>query len=815
MFSQYDARNFASGNHVITRVKLTKLAYRVLTLLLSAACIISCQQNSAFYTIEEGRIVLNGEPRYYIGTNVWYASELALSDLPRLRAELDALHGLGLDNLRILATDENFAGMDIVLRELQKRGMSAVLFLNNAWEWSPDGYRSWLEKAGAGRQPHPAIDGYGVYMSSMWAFASNPKAVELFHEHVRRVVERYKDSPAVFSWQVCNEPRPFTYDPAQIDDFVAYVQGTARLIKSIDPDHMVSTGNEGSIGSNQDIDLFTRLNDCPDIDYITIHIWPFNWAWAPEDELKGDRAEEALQRALDNTAAYIDEHLEKAYDLRKPVVIEEFGFPRDGFEWHNDSSTQLRDRYYDYIFGRVLSSAREAGRLAGCNFWSWSGYAPQNPEHQFWQEGDALAGDPPQEAQGLNGVYLSDESTIGLIRAYTDSLSRTLTLWAPDPESWMFYGEGPFTLPVRAASRTAGSPAVSLALVRDLDLMGTQEAILTAQATARVRPGRPATIDFNLGSLEPGFYQVRLGDRQVFNIGVNPELIVSPQDKQPDFDAFWERTLAELARVPMNAKMELVPEHSDSHRNTYRVTFKSLGGETAGGILCMPVQPGKYPVSLDLMGYGADPYWYDPASDPGRIQFLVSVRGQGIFKEAEGRWIDRGLDSREHFYYRGAFCDVVRAIDFVCSLDRADASDVIAMGDSQGGAFTWIAGSLDHRVRAIAPSVPFLGDYEDYGRIVSWPVHEVYEAADKAGIAREDLLRTLSYFDVKNFTDRVQCPVLMAFGLQDPTCPPHTNFAEYNLVSAPKQFHCEPLCGHAMWKERRWQQVRAEFFGNN
>jgi cephalosporin-C deacetylase len=265
----------------------------------------------------------------------------------------------------------------------------------------------------------------------------------------------------------------------------------------------------------------------------------------------------------------------------------------------------------------------------------------------------------------------------------------------------------------------------------------------------------------------------------------------------------------------MGAKLEPVPEHSNDRRTTYRVTFKSLGGATAGGILCMPVAPGKYPVSLDLMGYGADPYWYDPASDPERIQFLVSVRGQGIFKEPEGRWIDRGLDSKEHFYYRGAFCDIVRAIDFVCSLDRADTSRIIAMGDSQGGAFTWIAGSLDHRVRAIAPSVPFLCDYPDYARIVWWPVHEVFEAADAQGIPREELMRTLSYFDVKNFTDRVQCPVFMAFGLLDPTCPPHTNFAAYNQVSAPKEFHCEPLCGHAMWKERRFQQLRSAFFDRN
>ncbi len=795
------------------RAPVTSTLRKLLIVLFTISCIVGCKSREPFWTVEDGRIVRNGEPAYFIGTNVWYASQLALSDPERFTAELDALHGLGLDNLRILATDENFAGMDIVLSELEKRGMSAVLFLNNAWEWSPDGYRSWLEKAGAGEQPHPAVQGYNAYMTSMYAFASNPKAVALFQEHVRRVVERYRKSPAVFSWQICNEPRPFSEDPARIDDFVAYVQGTARLIKSIDPRHMVSTGNEGSMGSNSDIELFTRLNDCPDIDYITIHIWPYNWGWAQAQALAGDKPERALYSALWQTGRYIDEHLERAYDLRKPVVIEEFGFPRDGFAWLNDSTTDLRDRYYKYVFSRVLDSARKAGRLAGCNFWTWSGYAEQNREHQFWQEGDALAGDPPQEAQGLNGVYATDSSTVAVIRSYTDSLAHVLTVWAPDPERWMFYGDGPRALEIRAASRTAGDYPVTAALVRDVELMSaTPDTLLTVTETARVRPGSPARFSIQLDALDPGFYEVRLGGHQSFNIGINPERVESPQDKQPDFDAFWEQTLAELAAVPMDAELEPVPEHSDSLRTSYRVRFKSLGGATAGGILCVPVKEGKYPVSMELMGYGADPFWYDPAAEPDKIQFLVSVRGQGIFKEKEGRWIDRGLDSKENFYYRGAFCDIVRAIDFVCTLDRADTSRIFAWGDSQGGAFTWIAGSLDHRVRAIAPSVPFLSDYPDYARIVWWPVHEVFQAADAAGIDREDLFRTLSYFDVKNFTDRVECPVYMAFGLQDPTCPPHTNFAGYNQVRAPKEFHCEPLCGHSMWKERRWQSIRAEFF---
>lgn len=71
---------------------------------------------------------------------------------------------------------------------------------------------------------------------------------------------------------------------------------------------------------------------------------------------------------------------------------------------------------------------------------------------------------------------------------------------------------------------------------------------------------------------------------------------------------------------------------------------------------------------------------------------------------------------------------------------------------------------------------------------------------------------TLSYFDVKNFTDRITCPLYMSFGLQDPTCPPHTEFAAYNHVRSDKAYFCVPLCGHAMWQQESWTKERMSWF---
>lgn len=796
-----------------TKTKSAKALIIGLLSITFAAC--SGLSQKPVWTAEDGNILKNGKSEYFIGTNLWYAGRLAATENGRARLdrELDTLKALGITNLRVLATEgEDIECLRYALDRMQEKGMCAVLFLNNAWEWSY-GFSDYLQAAGAGPQPQPAVDGYWPYMQAMAAFSTNEKAISLNHEYVRKTVSALMDHQAIFSWQICNEPRCFSDLPANREAFVRYIHGTAALIKSIDPVHMVSTGNEGQKGCEEDMNLYETINTCDDIDYITIHIWPYNWSWVREDSVN-----DGIGGAIENVGAYIDSHLEVANRLGKPVVIEEFGYPRDGFGFDSSCPTAGRDRIYAYVFSRVMESAANGGNLAGCNFWGWGGFA--QPAHERWQEGDDYCGDPWQEAQGLNSVFVTDSSTVAVISNATRKLAVTPRLRYEFSSGCLFTGDSPRILPVKVSNPTAGTIDVKLALVSDLSLMSEKKDTVLL-CTAAVE-GEYGTVDFSLDAVDPGFYQVNLswaldersGGYAPFNIGIEPRKIVSSQDKRPDFDEFWAGTLAELSAVPMQVVKEFSPEHSDSLRNAYRVEITSFGGQKMGGYLCEPVKEGKYPVYIDYMGYGADPYWYDPSSNPQAIEFLVSVRGQGIFRDEVRDWIDRGLGSKEEYYYRGAFCDVVRAIDFVASLEKADTAHIFSRGESQGGAFTLISAALDDRIAAAAPAVPFLGDFRHYSQIVWWPMWEVFDAAEKQGIDREKLFEVLSYFDVKNFADRIQCPVYMAFGLQDPTCPPHTNFSAYNLIESPKQYFCVPTCGHAMWREKEWGARRAEWFRN-
>jgi|GEM_PF-98952 len=254
-------------------------------------------------------------------------------------------------------------------------------------------------------------------------FPNNKKAKSLFADYVKDIITRinrytnisYVEDPTIMSWQIGNEPRAFSGENKEA--FAIWMAEVSRFIKSLDRNHLVSTGSEGKHGCEEDLALFERIHADKHIDYMNIHIWPYNWGWAPADSLS-----EKAEAAQLQSKQYIDEHLEIAQKYGKPLVLEEFGYPRDGFRFDKSATTQARDTYYQYIFSLITDRTAQSAGLTGCNFWAWGGLAA--PKHLYWQRGDDYTGDPAQEQQGLNWVFMSDSTTIAIIRTANQQLKQ-------------------------------------------------------------------------------------------------------------------------------------------------------------------------------------------------------------------------------------------------------------------------------------------------------------------------------------------------------------------------------------------------------
>jgi mannan endo-1,4-beta-mannosidase len=409
-----------------------------------------------FVRREGTRFELGGRPYRYVGTNMWYAAYLGANapygNRDRLRRELDAVAALGMKNIRILGSSELsplknsitpafrtetaeysrtlLEGLDYALAEMGRRGLTAIIYLTNFWEWS-GGMMTYLYWNNGGRfinmndPAHP----WPAFADMTAQFYTNERAVGMYHDYVRTLVgrtnsitgTRYADDPAIMSWQLANEPRPGGGEEVghrQLPAYMAWIRNTGRLIKSIDPNHLVSTGSEGLQGCLGRESCVVSAHEPPEIDYLTAHIWPQNWGWADPKNLPG-----TFEGAAEKTRDYIQKHVALAERLGKPLVIEEFGFPRDEGSFDPKASTSFKDRYYAVIFDAVLDSVRRGGPIAGSNFWAWGGEGrAQHPDFAFRPGDVTYLGDPPHEPQGWYSVLATDRSTQELIRSHAAAL---------------------------------------------------------------------------------------------------------------------------------------------------------------------------------------------------------------------------------------------------------------------------------------------------------------------------------------------------------------------------------------------------------
>ena len=398
-----------------------------------------------FVRVSGSRFRLDGRPYRFVGVNYWQAIHLASTgpggDRERLTAELDALAAHGLRNVRIMASGEGPAsepyrvvptlqpepgvydpklldGLDFVLRELAARDMKAVLCLGNFWHWS-GGFAQYVRWTSHTPIPYPSdVPGswerFGIYAAS---FYKEESAVQMYRDHVEAIVTRrsgltgrlYRDDPTIMAWELANEPRGM----GAVKHFRDWIDDSARLIKELDPNHLVTTGTEGT-GPAPGVTGLDLVGDHSSewIDYATVHLWVENWGWYRPG------TSDSIEEALSEGRRYVQAQLQDAARLGKPVVLEEFGMARDERSFDPESSSRHRDRFFDAVLGWALTS--ESVAFEGANIWAWAGRA--RPAAAEWRRGDEFTGDPPHEPQGWYSIYDTDLSTLRVLERYARML---------------------------------------------------------------------------------------------------------------------------------------------------------------------------------------------------------------------------------------------------------------------------------------------------------------------------------------------------------------------------------------------------------
>ncbi|KAF7586040.1 hypothetical protein BBP40_009638 [Aspergillus hancockii] len=319
--------------------------------------------SSSFAKADGLKFSIDGESKYFAGTNsYWLPFQKVDADVDAVfdhleQAGLKILRVWGFNDVNEVPTDgsvyfqvhdktkgtstinsgkDGLQRLDYVVSAAEKHGIKLIIpFVNN-----------WNDYGG--------MNAYvNVYGGSKSEWYTNEKIQGVYHAYIKAVVSRYRDSPAIFGWELGNEPR---CTGCSTDVIHGWATKTSAYIKSLDPNHMVAIGDEGmglSIGSDNSYPYrldegndFAKNLEIPDIDFAAFHLYTSDWGI--KDNAWGN--------------GWVENHGKACKAAGKPCLFEEYGMKgahcTAELEWQKTSlkSGMGADLFWQY--GQQLSNEK-------------------------------------------------------------------------------------------------------------------------------------------------------------------------------------------------------------------------------------------------------------------------------------------------------------------------------------------------------------------------------------------------------------------------------------------------------------------------
>ncbi|CAG8818789.1 40443_t:CDS:1 [Gigaspora margarita] len=402
----------------------------------------------SFVKIDGTRFAKDNKPYYIIGANYWQAMNLGMENGNRSRVlkDLETLKENGFNCLRIMAAsegplgepyrmypalmnapgeyDENvFQGLDWFLDQLKNYDMTAIMTLSNFWHWSGGfaQYVHWVDDSRPIPYPETNGDAFDAYSARFYTDSSIKDTCQKYYlNHVKTVINRknsvngivYKNDTTILAWELANEPQAAYVQNAHEVVF-HWFDETAKFIKSLDENHLVTTGTEGKHGK----DWFITMHKSDYIDFTSAHVWVENWGYYKSN----DPSPENYQRAANFMLGFLQDTSDWSINiLKKPILLGEFGMARDGWteisKYDPKAPVTNRNKYFTEIANKILELEKK-NASTGLMFWAFAGVARPDDEKPSW------VGDPPHEVPGWYSVYDSDIETLRIFLDHSKQIN--------------------------------------------------------------------------------------------------------------------------------------------------------------------------------------------------------------------------------------------------------------------------------------------------------------------------------------------------------------------------------------------------------
>ncbi|KAF6813685.1 endo-beta-1,4-mannanase [Colletotrichum plurivorum] len=329
----------------------------LLALLSSLACVQSlvvpeARQAGTFPSASGTRFTIDGQTKYFAGSNSYWISFLtnnadvdlvmdnvAKSGLKIFRVwgfnDVNSVPGdnqvwyqyLSASGSRINTGANGLQRLDAVVAAAERKGVKLIINFVNFWD-DYGGLSAYVKAFGGSKE----------------SWYTNTAAQAQYQAYIRAVVSRYQRSPAIFAWELANEPR---CKGCSTDVIYKWAETTSKFVKSLDSNHMVTLGDEGmglpgdgsypyQYGEGTD---FVKNLGIKTLDFGTFHMYPGHWGvdlrtWSP---------------------GWIKSHGDACAKAGKPCLFEEYGSLSD----------------HCAIEKAWQQVSRTAQGLGGDLFWQW------------------------------------------------------------------------------------------------------------------------------------------------------------------------------------------------------------------------------------------------------------------------------------------------------------------------------------------------------------------------------------------------------------------------------------------------------------
>jgi mannan endo-1,4-beta-mannosidase len=279
----------------------------------------------------------------------------------------------GDDVYRVSPSDWNeaaFEHLDRVIVEAGRNQMFVQICLTNWWR-DTGGVVQYLNWAGI----NSANDNlpFGIDTEQAMLFYTNRKTIDLYKEHVRRIVLRrnsitgglYRDDPTIFAYELMNEAQSAA---GRFKERRRWIEEMSGFIKSMDPNHLVTPGVWG-YRYTWEASEWLLDHKIKTIDFCDVHHYP-----------KDDT--DVFVNSPERFRSFIAHRASLAASINRPLVVGEFGMERDGYE-----SVSQKDWYSGFFRSSFSAGVR------GASFWIYTldtsdryGITPFHMDQQLREE---------------------------------------------------------------------------------------------------------------------------------------------------------------------------------------------------------------------------------------------------------------------------------------------------------------------------------------------------------------------------------------------------------------------------------------------